>query len=291
MSNIDPLAYNKASASKFGWSPQSFCTADFDETLIENIKDFQRKHNLDVDGLVGPQTYRRIFTEMEAQQETSSHIRCNGKDVLINWDKVVGLTSDDALELPPGCFQRALNFVREPALIVTHWDAALSATSCYKILKRRGISSHFAIDNDGTIYQMVDTNDVAWHARGSNDRSIGIDISNAYYPKYQRVYRKRGFGNRPLLKSTVHGRPTGLHLGYYDVQLEAYQALVQSLAQHYGIPLECPRDDEGNLYEGVYAPAVKGEFEGVVCHYHLSSKKLDCAGLPLKRLLDEVKAI
>jgi|TARA_R110000824_G_scaffold152806_5_gene324116 hypothetical protein len=263
----------------------------FDETLIENIKDFQRKHDLEVDGLVGPKTFRRIFTELEAQEEMNSHIRCNREDISINWDNVVGLASDDALVLPPSCFQKAVNFARKPKLIVTHWDAALSATSCYKILKRRGISSHFAIDNDGTIYQMVDTNDVAWHAKGSNDRSIGIDISNAYYPKYQRVYRKRGFGNRPLLKSSVHGRPTGLHLGYYDVQLKAYQALVQSLAQHYGIPLECPCDDEGNLYEGVYTPAVKGEFEGVVCHYHLNSKKLDCAGLPLKRLLDEVKAI
>lgn len=49
------------------------------------------------------------------------------------------------------------------------------------------VSSHFLIDLDGTIYQLVDDNDIAWHAGVSewkgqdnvNDFSIGIELVNA----------------------------------------------------------------------------------------------------------------
>ena len=292
--NKKQIDYNKSSAKRLGWKTAWFCCEGFDETLIENVKDFQRQYNLEADGLVDPKTFRRIFTEIEANTELDdapSHITCDGVEVPLRWDRFVGIEAPDALVLPRTCFKKTANFTRKPTLIVTHWDAALSATSCHKILKRRGLSSHFVIDNDGTIYQMVDTNNIAWHAKGTNESSIGIDFSNAYYLKYQKVYRKRGFGNRPVLESTVHGSPTGAHLGYYEVQLEAYKALLQSLCSHYNIPLECPQTPSGGLYKGVYDPATTGQFHGVVCHYHLNAKKIDCAGLELESLLKEIKTI
>ena len=48
------------------------------------------------------------------------------------------------------------------------------------MLEKRGISVHFGIDNDGTIYQLLDTNHAAWHAssRKVNHRAIGIEIAN-----------------------------------------------------------------------------------------------------------------
>ena len=55
---------------------------------------------------------------------------------------------------------------------------------------------HFCLDNDGTIYQILDTQHGAWHcsSRVGNQNSIGIEISNAFYPKYQDWYIKNGFG-------------------------------------------------------------------------------------------------
>ena len=49
------------------------------------------------------------------------------------------------------------------------------------------VSAHFLLDVDGTIYQLVDENDIAWHAGVSewggkqnvNDFSIGIELVNA----------------------------------------------------------------------------------------------------------------
>jgi len=37
------------------------------------------------------------------------------------------------------------------------------------------VSSHFVIDRDGTVYQLVDINDTAWHASQVNPVSVGIE--------------------------------------------------------------------------------------------------------------------
>jgi hypothetical protein len=44
-------------------------------------------------------------------------------------------------------------------------------------------------------------NHIAWHAgsRTVNRKSVGVEISNAYYPKYQSWYKKNGFGERPSI--------------------------------------------------------------------------------------------
>ncbi len=42
----------------------------------------------------------------------------------------------------------------------------------------RGLSVHFLLDLDGTIYQTLDLKERAWHATTSNDRSVGVEIAN-----------------------------------------------------------------------------------------------------------------
>ena len=302
---MDTTFYNQASAAKLGWEPIWFGAMEFGEQLAEEIKGFQKKYDLKADGLCGPVTYRRIFTARQAlmeltldkynskieELEDGKRIICSGQGVPINWEKVVNLMDNDSLALPASCHEYSGHEVRKPTMIVTHWDAALSANSCYKILRNRGISSHFVIDNDGTIYQMVDTQNAAWHAGiyKVNQTSIGIDFSNAYYTKYQKYYEKKGHGPRPVLtESQVHGTTLDAHLGYYPVQVEAYKALVKSLSDHYDIPLECPMES-GELITTVHEPSVAAEFKGVVSHYHLTKRKIDCAGLPLDEILGDLR--
>lgn len=294
----DKIFYNQASAAKLGWEPSWFGARGFNDILINNIKQFQRDHDLHPDGLCGPSTYSRVATEREAHYEISGEaqegnfIIANGGSIPIEWERIVNLNMQGNLSLPTSCYRSVTKKRRYPTMIVTHWDAALSANSCYKILKKRNISSHFVIDNDGVIYQMVDTQHIAWHAGISrvNNASIGIDFSNAYYTKYQKFYEKRGFGPRPILTDSVlHGRKLGDHLGYYDVQLQAYKALVKALCSHYGIPLECPLGDDGGTKWGVDDDAASAKFKGVVSHYHLTKRKIDCAGLDIKKLLSEIE--
>lgn len=284
MMGLFKIVFNKRTAKKFGWSPSWFGAFKFDSYLISRVLEFQREHDLKEDGLVGEQTYRRAFTTREAFLGSQGSILCDGEMVPIEWDKV----KIDLVK--PGCFKE-VSSTRSPTMIVTHWDVCLSAESCKRVLEKRGISTHFVIDNDGTIVQLADCNDITWHAgiRKVNNTSIGVDISNAFYTKYQSTYVKRGHGERPVLTdSECHGRVLKPHLGFYPVQLQAYSALLATLATRYDIMLQCPVNDDGKLITTVHKGASEARFNGVVCHYHLTRRKIDTAGLKLDEIIDEL---
>src|SRR5690606_22148645 len=62
---------------------------------------------------------------------------------------------------------------------VYHYDVAGTSRECFRILHDHvGLSVHFMLDLDGTIYQTLDLKERAWHATTSNTRSIGIEIAN-----------------------------------------------------------------------------------------------------------------
>ena len=285
--------YNKRSAKKHGWNPSWFGAFAFDAALIQSIKEFQEANALTADGLCGPSTYRRIYTARQMFQipdeevnssENANFIYCDMFKQRIRWDKV------ETSWIKDGCYTKYKRR-RNPTMIVTHWDAALSAASCKRILEKRKISTHFVIDNDGTILQLVDTNHAAWHAgiRSVNKASIGIDFSNAVYTKYNLTYQRRGHGLRPVIENCrVHGRKIKPFLGYYPLQIEAYKALLRALHEHYQIELKCPLDAEGNLLTTVDDTARKAKFKGVVNHYNLTTKKWDTSGLELDKILKEI---
>ena len=78
-------------------------------------------------------------------------------------------------------------------------------------------------------------------------------------------------------------------MGFYGRQLQALQALMKAVHQAYDIPLECPTSPSGHTSTGICKAAVSGKFNGFISHYHLTKKKIDCAGLDLKALLEEIK--
>ena len=239
-----------------------------------------------------PNKFRRDLTELEAHEilkkeiDPSNNIICNDRVVEIGWDKVKKYNDVDGFSLPTNCYKTVKN-QRIPTMFVTHWDVCLSSKSCFNVLKKRKLSVHFLIDNDGTIHQIMDTNHIAYHAgnRKVNNASIGVEISNAYYPKYQNVYKRKGFGPRPLWEGVkVHGRELEPFLGFYDVQLGALKALSEALNKAYGIPLLTPMRN-GQLIETIYNDVKNATFKGVVNHYHITTRKIDCAGLKLDEVL------
>jgi len=210
-------------------------------------------------------------------------IVCKGVEVPIDWEDAILWTEDNGLGCKPTQYKTTpgdrRSFVDK---IVVHWDGCLSSQQCANVLRDRGLSAHFCIDNDGTIFQLMDTNHVAWHARGVNSKSIGIEISNAVYMKYATKYRPA----RPRIKeSTLHGKPFQEHLGFYDVQVQALKELIKSLCQFYNVPLEFPNQN-GELIRG----AIKtSSFKGVICHYHVTKNKVDPACLDLAKVIKELK--
>lgn len=306
---MDKDFYNKSSADSLGWDPSWFNCEEFDFNLVKAVQKWQKANGLTGDGLVGPMTYRRIWTERESNisdyeptrprnsyRDGDKHIVHNGNFIPIEWDKVILWDEKDGLKSNKGCYTDYSGKPdRKPTMFVNHWDVCLSAESCEKVLNRRGVSVHFCIDNDGTIYQLLDTQHKAWHAgisryEGGNTKGIGVEISNAYYLKYQDWYVRHGFGERPVQeRGYVHGRTLDPFLDFYPVQLEALKALWKAVHIGIGIPLEYPQNSSGNIETGVHKDCERGNFHGFCNHYNFTKTKKDCAGLDLPTLLDEVK--
>lgn len=292
----EEIKYNKTSAQVLEWKPKWFKSSTFDESLIEEVKRFQRKYNIEPTGLVDTSTYRRKMAEKDAissavKVAVGNHIFCNNKAVKIDWDKVVTFHEELKWAIPSENYN-TWGRHRMPNMFMVHWDVCLSSERCHKILKKRGLSVHFMIDNDGTIIQTMDTQDVAWHAgnRNVNEKSIGVEISNAYYTKFQGTYEMNGFGPRPICEDVeVHGRRLEPFLGFYPVQLEALKALIKSLNKAHNIPFDVPLDQQGNLATTTNRRVVQGKFRGVVNHLHRDKKKIDCAGLKLDEIVADAK--
>jgi len=297
---MDKVFYNESSASNLGWKPDWFGCTDFDDDLVGAIAAWQKKNGLTSDGLCGPGTFRRIFTERQSEiddyvpdlipDKDESFIVHQGNFFPIDWPKVVLWSEEKGYKARKG-FTSYFE-PRDIKMFVNHWDVCLNSKTCYKVLAKRGLAVHFLIDNDGTIYQLLDMNHAAYHAgsKKHNHSSIGVEISNAYDPKYQDWYKKNGFGERPILsEETVHGKNLGEFTGFYDVQLDALKALWKAVHKATGIPLKCPTDKEGNTLKKVSTSAAANNFKGFVSHYHLTNRKIDCAGLDINSMLKDIK--
>lgn len=291
------INYNIKKSKELGWKPEWFDCSNFDEELIDAIKKFQKEMGISEDGMCGPGTFRRKFSERAAELERedvdasySNYIICHGDSVDIDWDKVVLWTDRGGLKAKEGNY-RKVNGQRDIDLFVTHWDVCLSSRICQRVLDRRGISVHFLIDNDGTIYQTLDTTHIGWHAGSVNSRAVGVEIANAYYPKYQSWYKKNGFGERSIVKDAyVNGKKLKDHLDFYPVQIEALKALFKALHKGLGIPLETPVNFNGSQYTDTLSKSKLKAFSGFIHHYHETSRKIDCGGLDLTKIIKDIKS-
>jgi|TARA_R100000900_G_C3328409_1_gene162841 hypothetical protein len=297
---MDKNFYNKASAAKLGWAPSWFGEKYFDEKLVRAIKKWQKANALSADGMCGPSTYRRVWTERQSNIDDykptnpnySNYIVYNGNFVPIGWDKVLLWSESDGLSAVSGnYYDYSGRPKRNVRLFVNHWDVCLNSRSCNDVLNKNGISVHFLIDNDGTIYQTMDMQHGAWHAGSErvNRASVGVEISNAYYPKYQDWYVQNGYGERPMMDNAwVHGQKLDPFMGFYPEQIEAAKALWKAVASASNVKLKTKLNQFGKVSTKYEKEIVYGKFEGVISHYHCYKGKIDCAGLEIGDLINEV---
>jgi len=299
---IDKNFYNQSSAANLGWDPTWFGEKYYDDKLVRAVKKWQRRKSLASDGLVGPMTFRRIWTSRQAEigehkptdsPAYSNYIVYNGNFIPIKWDKVVLWSENGGLKANSGTYY---DYTGRPArkirLFINHWDVCLTSRSCQSVLDKRGISVHFMIDNDGTIYQAVDMQHGCWHAGSErvNRASVGVEISNAYYLKYQDWYVKNGYGERPLVEnSRCQGENLDPYLDFYPVQIRALKALWKAIHNGLGTPYLAPLTQFGNTSTNYEQNVKYGDFKGFASHYHVSKTKRDCANLDIKALLEEVE--
>lgn len=191
---------------------------------------------------------------------------------------------------------------RQVDLFVLHYDVSGTSRRCFQTLQDdRGLSVHFLLDVDGTIYQTLDLVDQAWHARQANPRSIGIEIAQigAYSPgtasPLDRWYES-GRGRARLLlpepsgervpgeyfaarPDRIQGTLQGRALEQYDFTPEQYVSLVlltRTLRRVFPrIEAEVPRDAEGEVRSGVLSDDEFDAFHGILGHLHVSASKID----------------
>lgn len=295
---VDKEFYNEASASRLNWTPDWFIPNHdlFDYKLTKAVKAYQLSRGLHADGMCGPGTFRHINSDMESKKQLvnsgwvtdkSDVIWWQDKAIKIDWpsDKVHTF-KDAGFPYPVSAGVTKNSRKRTIKSFVNHWDVCLSSMSCAKILANRGISVHFCIDNDGTIIQLHDLNDSCWHAgnRNVNKHSIGVEISNAYYPKYQDWYKRNGFGERPMkIGALAQDKILKPFTWFYPVQLEALDALWKAVNIGCDIPMESPTT------KWAYDPeCASGNFKGFMNHFHCSKKKIDVGGLDIEARLKNV---
>ena len=236
---MDKNFYNESSAAKLGWDASWFIPGhkEYDAKLLKAIRAFQRAHGLSADGMCGPSTYRRLVADRDQHKdyvkfENSKYSDCiyyAGQPIPIKWDKVITHLDDNALKMT-GAKKTIVGKKRKVKYFVTHWDVCLNSEACVRVLNKRNLSVQFCIDNNITIYHLCEMNDIAYHDGSShNPNCVGVEISNAYYPKYQWWYKKHGFGERPLITGQkCHGNDMEPFMDFYPVQKEALKALYEA---------------------------------------------------------------
>jgi N-acetylmuramoyl-L-alanine amidase len=189
---------------------------------------------------------------------------------------------------------------------VIHYDAAGTSRQCFRILHDvRGLSIHFMIDLDGTIYQTLDLKERAWHATRSNDRSVGVELANIgafpaaqaslldrWYTRDERGVRvtippEQGDGGqrdlravlRPARGGPVQGEIHGVTLVQQDFTPQQYESLEHLAATLCTVlPLircDCPRDESGRPLARSLTDAEWNGYRGLLGHCHVQENKRD----------------
>ena len=189
---------------------------------------------------------------------------------------------------------------------VLHYDVCGLSSTCFKVLHdQRGLSVHFLLDIDGTIYQTMDLREQAFHATKSNPRSIGVEIANigAYKPfakspldewyardgggPYISIparfgdggVRTQGFVGRPAREQLVRGEIQGQLLEQYDFTPEQYASLTSLAAalckEFPRIAPDAPRDADGHVLDRALDDEAWRGFAGILGHYHVQTNKTD----------------
>lgn len=178
--------------------------------------------------------------------------------------------------------------------LVLHFDGCVNSRSCFKSMHNRprpsgssgcGLSSHFMIDADGTIYQTLDLLERAYHAEEANSASVGVEICNrgrvdrAEWPKLPPEYR-----TRPIRTVVINGEPHEA----YDFRPEQYDSIVAltrtMLRAFPKIKPVIPEKDGQPLMETLAEPLA---FAGILGHMHvdLQRRKWDPGALDWRKLL------
>ena len=162
-----------------------------------------------------------------------------------------------------------------PHVIVEHYTASLSFSSTYNYFASNtpdvelgdlpGDCSHFVIDKDGTIYQLVPLNTMCRHTVGLNYTAIGIEhvavtdqqilddprqlqaslALTLWLMQTEHIQLRNVIGHNESLTSPYHKELYApwrcqTHGDWIHADMQIYRAKLARLAKQYGVPLGPP---------------------------------------------------
>jgi N-acetylmuramoyl-L-alanine amidase len=175
---------------------------------------------------------------------------------------------------------------------VIHHDGCASADMCFNVLQNeRGLSCHFLIDNDGTIYQTIDLALMAYHAGAWNSASIGVELCNRGDAKKEPGYYASGKKGpqREAKPCKINGH-TFLAFDYTKAQYDALEQLSRALLRLLpNLPAEFPQSSPGVQNWDTLPTKDSFGFSGFIGHYHLIPEKWDPGYFDFKEFCGKIR--
>ena len=165
------------------------------------IRNFQQRHGLRTDGMVGSQTERALINAGAVNPPAGSSTPGNVSPTVIPTTASTSSFIVGGVPLPPPRSLTVTNFLdpRVPRFrgrnrrgrtvneFVVHETVTRSVADTVQVLQQRGLGVHMIMGPNGEITQHGDlADDTLWHASQHNPVSVGIEVVNPYYPKYLR---------------------------------------------------------------------------------------------------------
>lgn len=276
---MNPSAYNERESRELGWKwalpalHRNYGLLGFEAALVAGIKggeaptiergvrELQAALGLEVDGLLGPQTWAAYCRRNRAAVGTRPYLRIGGCRV------PVALPVGVMVEHPAQDLFPHVGGLRETAGgIVLHWGG-YDRASCEAALSERKLSSHLLVEGDlnpvGTLFvtQATDFAKVAWHVGSMNRWVIGVDICRSPSVRAQSRYPRA-----PIIENRT-GRGSGPVLGLEPEYAAKVSAFLWCVAATLGI------ERHASPGVGEFTEAQKSAFKrrgGVVGHCNLS---------------------
>jgi len=173
-----------------------------------------------------------------------------------------------------------------------HHDGMYRSADTFRVLHvERGLSCHFLLDDDGTIYQTMDLFDKAWHGGKCNSVSVGVEIASRaragkYPTAYSAIRQKRyGVGPRKKRFDVINGVKM-LGYGYNDKQYKALAKLAGAMVDIF--PMIKPTFPMNNATVVKKTMANLRKHKGFICHFHVSRSKVDPIAFEYTRFIEMV---
>ncbi len=181
---------------------------------------------------------------------------------------------------------------------VIHMDGCADPKMTFDVLHDdRGLSVHFILDNDGTIFQPLDCGVKGFQVKGLNATSIGIEMNNRgradtaegfHGEYYQRSFYNKYRAKHPrnVVECTVHGHKLKSY-SYTTAQFEAMHQLDLALRRALpNIAPTYPQDAPGVQSWGLaygWREEMYNDYTGWIGHYHTTRNKWDPGPFDFKR--------